>query len=89
VIVVTSQFHWRRTRAIFQYDCSADLGVRICTVNDVDFRGWLLDGYKLRLVRNELYYLSTFYLFQTPYGGIVIGLLIASVFGWRAVRRRG
>ncbi len=77
VIVVTSAFHWRRTRALFHYDCPGGLDVRVCTVKDVDFRGWRQDHYNARLLRSELLYFCTFYLFHTPYGAIVIGLLVA------------
>lgn len=68
VIVVTSEFHWRRTRALFRYDQPTGLDLHVCTVRDVDFARWWANPKAARIVKNELWFLLTFYLFHTPYG---------------------
>jgi uncharacterized SAM-binding protein YcdF (DUF218 family) len=90
VLVVTSAFHWRRTRVLFAYECPAALELRVCTVPDVDFGNWWARRPAARLVRNEYWFLATFLLFHTPYGLVAAGavVLLAAVnrFAWR---RRG
>lgn len=81
VLVVTSAFHWRRTRALFGYECPRTLNVRVCTVADMDFAQWWTKAHPTRTLRNELWFLTTFLVFHTPLG-VGVGLLAAGWIGW-------
>jgi len=87
IIVVTSEFHWLRTRALFEYDLPPGVEIRVCTVPDIDFRRWWANPYNSRILRSELLFFTTFYLFHTPYGAIGLGLLAIAIFIWRKARR--
>jgi len=85
MLVVTSEFHWRRTHALFRYDKPPELAVHVCTVRDVDFSRWWSTPRAARLVKNELWFLLTFYLFQTPYGVIVVVVTVGAIVARRCL----
>jgi uncharacterized SAM-binding protein YcdF (DUF218 family) len=72
VLVITSAFHWRRTAALFNYDSPRHLDIRIGTVPDVDWERWWTKPFERRLVRNEYWFLTTFLLFHTPAGLLLL-----------------
>jgi hypothetical protein len=79
-LVVTSEFHWRRTRMLFRYECGRELSVRICTIRDQKFDHWWRNSYRAWIVFRECRALASFFLVQSYYGiaALVVLALIVS-----------
>lgn len=88
VIAVTSEWHWRRTRSLFLHDCDGVVGVRICTVRDVDVFHWWNDPRAVRLLRREFWFYLTFTLFRTSTGIYVLAALVLVTTVVIVIRRR-
>lgn len=76
VLVVTSEFHWRRTRLLFRYECAPALSVRIVTIKDQRFDNWWRNSYRAWLVFSECRALASFVLAQSYYGVAALTVLV-------------
>ncbi len=81
-LVVTSEYHWRRTRMLFRYECEPALLVRIVTIKDQSFDRWWRNSYRAWLVFSECRALASFLLAQSYYGvaALAVLVLIAGAF---------
>jgi uncharacterized SAM-binding protein YcdF (DUF218 family) len=87
VLVVTSAFHWRRTRAVFRYECEPAARVRVCTINDQRYELWWYNPARRGLVFNEYYGLAHFLFAGSPYGWVALGTGVLVAAGFWLARR--
>jgi uncharacterized SAM-binding protein YcdF (DUF218 family) len=87
VLVVTSEFHWRRTRMLFRYECAPALSVGVVTIKDQPFDRWWRNSYRAWLVFGECRALASFLLVQSYYGVAALAALVLLVTAIALARR--
>lgn len=87
VLVVTSSYHWRRSRWCFRHELDRGVDVRVCTINDQRYELWWCNSCRRSVVLHEYYGLAHFLFAGSLYGLSALAVAgLAGVVVWR-VRR--
>ena len=89
LLIVTSDFHWRRARRLFRYELGPTRELRLVTIPTGDFSRWWADPQLRKLTLNECRYMIGFVLFGSTYGIWILGGVVVAVIAKRKWRKRG
>jgi uncharacterized SAM-binding protein YcdF (DUF218 family) len=70
--IVTSDFHWRRTRLIFRNEMNGTCDIRVVTVPSYPRTGWWQQNRLRKLILNECQYILGYALFSTLWGKLFL-----------------
>jgi uncharacterized SAM-binding protein YcdF (DUF218 family) len=87
--IVTSDFHWRRTRLIFRSEMKGTCSIRVVTVPSYSRSVWWQEDRVRKLILNECQYILGYALFSTLWGRLFLCCVAGVLLVVKAGLHRG